>query len=419
METTGRPARRSLVFRLGVSAFLPISLFGLLIFGILLSDYLSGPHRSSDDFVAFYTGASIIRHGNAGELYNTDLQLDEQAGIVGHDPSSWPLQAYFNPPMWAAALVPLTALSLPSAYRVFLGVEAALLLTSAYLLWLILKETRPPVKWLFLWGVVTMPPGLLSVSQGQTTLVILPAVLLTVLIGPKRPVVAGAILALLLVKPQIALPFLLVLIAARQWSVVRGFCLGAAALAVGSLLLVGAHGIADETRLYLHNWNEARAYGLAATRQQNWTGFVYGYLPRYARTLNPIGLAVIWTGSLAAAWRLRNVRSLKVLLGAACLIALVSSPHVHIYDLAIMVVAGAAALAIAPANNRIMLLLLGWYYFFFAAVELGVAGRSLTIFPLIGTLFLFVQWAREHADVSVERHWDYRDFVGEGTISGR
>jgi hypothetical protein len=232
-------------------------------------------------------------------------------------------------------------------------------------------------------------------------------------------VVAGAILALLLVKPQIAPPFLLVLVAAQQWSAVRGFCLGAAALAVASLFLVGADGIADEARLYLHTWNEVKAYGLAATLQQNWTGFVYGSLPAYARTLNPVGLTVIGTGSLAAAWSLRNVRSLEVLLGAACLIALVSSPHVHVYDLAIMAVAGAATLAIAPTNNRIILLLLGWYYFFFVAVELGVAGRSFTIFPLIGTLFWFVRWAREHADVSVGGRWGDRDLVGEGGTSGR
>ncbi len=399
METTSRPARPSLVFRLAVSGFVPMSLFSLLIFGLVLSSLLRD--TASDDFLAFYTGASMIRHGSSGELYSTERQRDEQARIVGHDPSTWRLQAYFNPPPWAAALVPLTALSISKAYRVFLGIEAALLLASAYLLWLILKETRSPVKWLYLWGVVTMPPSLWSIKQGQTALLMLPAILLAVLIAPKRPVIAGAFLALLVIKPQIAPPFLLVLIAAQQWSIVRGFCLGAASLAVVSVLLVGAHGIAGEARLYLHNWNEPKAYGLAATWQQNWMGFVYGYLPAYARTLNPGGLAVIWTGSLAAAWSLRNIRSLHVLLGAACLIALVSSPHVHIYDLAIMAVAGAAAFAIAPANNRIALLLLGWYYFFFVAVELGVAGRSFTIFPLIGTLFLFVQWAREHADVSV------------------
>lgn len=78
-----------------------------------------GGGRLGGDFPAFYGAAELIREGRGHELYSLDAQREVQyrTGALHNDGKGHYIFAY--PPFVGAALVPLTLLSFPNAYRVY------------------------------------------------------------------------------------------------------------------------------------------------------------------------------------------------------------------------------------------------------------------------------------------------------------
>src|SRR5581483_2639652 len=70
------------------------------------------------DFTSVYAGATLLRQGHGAQLYDEAAQDAIHATLLAPGDHEGNLP-YMNPPVAALAALPMTALSLPDAYRVW------------------------------------------------------------------------------------------------------------------------------------------------------------------------------------------------------------------------------------------------------------------------------------------------------------
>ena len=100
----------------------------------LLAAYValwSGVTRANigtSDFTATYVGATLMREGHGAAMYDETLQAPLHAALIA------PLQRgnlpFVNPPLAAAAVVPLTLVPLTAAYRIWQAAQLLMLVAA-------------------------------------------------------------------------------------------------------------------------------------------------------------------------------------------------------------------------------------------------------------------------------------------------
>ncbi|MEO8736590.1 MAG: glycosyltransferase family 87 protein [Edaphobacter sp.] len=201
----------------------------------------------SADFRALYSAGYIVRTSHAVSLYDYDFQQRSQNEIVGYRPAALP---FVYPAYTALLFVPLSLLLYKTAYFAFLALNLGLVLAASFIIrphLSALTRLWPPLPTtLFL---SFFPVGI-ALIQGQLSLVLLLLYCASFAAFERtQPFLAGVFLALALVKFQIALPIAFLFAAWRCWRFVAGVAVGAIALALVSLSVVGGKGI----ELYLHS----------------------------------------------------------------------------------------------------------------------------------------------------------------------
>lgn len=277
-------------------------------------------HARDQDFLNFYTGASLAREGRYHELHDPGVQLAREREIV---PSRTVLVPFVRPHIYAAALSPMAALDHAAAFRVWLALQAGFLLLFLYLIWRGFGSEGVLIGALYL-------PAALGFMHGQDNLMFAAAVVAGLLaLDRGRDVQAGLLWSVVLVKFHLAPGLALALLAARRWRALTAFSAGAAALALASLLLGGWAGAAAYARLLLAPGTE----GLYPGRETlaNLQGFAASFGVPTAALYATLGVAVV---ALLAAGLRRGPwwRQFCLALGG-CLIL---TPHVYLYDLTIL-----------------------------------------------------------------------------------
>ena len=77
------------------------------------------------DFLSFYTGATLIRQGQAEQLYDLDAQRPIQKALA---PANEDVIPFIRPSYYALVLAPLSFLPFGAAFWVWVGFQAVLLL---------------------------------------------------------------------------------------------------------------------------------------------------------------------------------------------------------------------------------------------------------------------------------------------------
>ncbi|MGD2177758.1 MAG: glycosyltransferase family 87 protein [Anaerolineae bacterium] len=322
------------------------------------------------DFVAYYTGARILRDGHAHRLYDLVLQARVQQQILRPHGFAFAggLLPYNYPPFLAAALVPLSFLSLRSAFLVWDLVNVGLILGSVALL---VRERQGWSRGVFLMTslmVLAFFPVLEGLVKGQSTFAVLFALALAHwALKRHRGSLAGAALALGLVKPHLVALIVIYLLYRRKWRAVAGFGVTGALLLVPPSALVGLRGL--------------RAYGALLRQQSRWDAIVSIYpasMPNVRGTIYRAGLMCDrWFGvqlshvTLTAAMA---VLSLAVLVPVFRSWRSATEPDSDALDLQFALTL-AAGLWISPHLRRhdlSLLVLVGWLVSLYAAS----AGRS-------------------------------------------
>jgi alpha-1,2-mannosyltransferase len=190
-----------------------------------LTDLMGKPLGS--DFVAFYAASKLaLANDPAGVYAVAKLHPLEQA-VIGADVG---LRPWHYPPSFLLLVFPLALLPYGAAFLLWI---LPAWYGAARLVCRLAPNRLAP--WIFL----AFPPALNNLFYGQN------GFLSTVLLGgglllvDRRPWLGGLCLGLLSYKPQLAMLIPVALAAGRYWRALGGAALGAAGLALLSLLIFG------------------------------------------------------------------------------------------------------------------------------------------------------------------------------------
>jgi hypothetical protein len=307
------------------------------------------------DFTSTYVGATLLREGQGGSMYDETLQAPLHAALIAPDREG--NLPFVNAPLAAAVALPVSLLSLQAAYRLWSLLQLALLVGAV----VVAIRAAP--------GRRSLPP-LTLVAVGLGALACL-GTLATLLLGQwdglsalglavayaclrgRRPATAGAVLAVtaLIAKPHLALGLAAFVIGMRDRRLLLGAAGGVVASLLLSLLVASPAGIAGFVGAAIHSttrWQLANMVSLVGI-----SGAIAGN-GTASHLLAAVGsvVAVAIAAALGSAARSRPARLEAALAGAAVL-SLLASPHAYWDDLALLVPALAwsfTALAARPGG---------------------------------------------------------------------
>jgi hypothetical protein len=315
-----------------------IFLAGSFVQGYFLVDQQG--YGIASDFAPVWAAGHLVLGGNPAGAYDWDLQLQAQAVAVGHripgDPV-WPYPPFFLFPVALIASLPFV----PASIAWLVATASAYIATMRAIL-------GPRIGVLFACG---FPGALWNISAGQ--LGFLHATLIggALALMERRPLLAGVCIGLQAYKPQLGLLFPLVLVATGRW---RAFFAAAATVVALVILSWAAFGTAT--------W-EAFLHMLATVNQRTLIQGAGGW----NKLQTVFALVRAWGGSANLAWMVQGAVSVAV---AAAVIAtwrsrvpydlkaaalgvgaLLISPYLFIYDLALLAVPVAFLVRYAMARG--------------------------------------------------------------------
>lgn len=396
------------MFRRLTSPPLLVVIAGLqaLLLAVVVAIYLVGQGGTlkdgaqvSGDFVAFYTGATLVREGRGADLYDMHAQLARQRELVGEDLGSAELVylPYINPPLLAVALAPVTALPYVSAFYTFdllmlFAFAGGVLLLRPVLPRLARSRPAWAATILLLWG---WHPVSRTLFGGQNT--VLTLLLLAGLFAAwkrERPLLTGLFLGLLSYKPQYTLVFGLVLLLRRNGralavaAAVAGAHYGVGALVCGPKWPLAMLGTLAELRDTFLTLNAPTHFSLIRSLD-----YSVGGLPGRAIALALIAIA------FAVCWRrVRKIEPSDPRFGLAwsllLLTTMLASPHLQFYDaglLALPVLIGLDHVLRERSPSLLLRLVLCVAYFAYPIYELAPTfGFQPLVLWLVGS-FLWIR----------------------------
>lgn len=290
------------------------------------------------DFIAGYTGGTLVLRGQSERLFDLVVQQDTQRQILGIADHRG-LGAFVNPPAVAAAFVPFALLPYRVAYIAYTLAMAAAFLVA-------MRRLRPFLPGLQRqWGIVIgvsllFYPLFITITGGQNTaLSLLLLVAAFTRLREGRDARAGVALGLLFFKPQLALLFCLLLLPSKRY---RCF-LAAGAVAWGYYLvgavLCGVWWPLDLIEMYELYWPiEHQFNGLKSISLIGFCEYVLA--PPFAKPAG-ILLTIGLVGALAWLWRKADPRSAGFARhwGMAACATLLVSPHTQWYDSGLVLLA--------------------------------------------------------------------------------
>lgn len=338
-----RPTRTTLLVAGAGAALLLVSL------SVWLN--LSRLQVGRSDFTSVYAGAVLLRDGHGAQLYDEAAQNTVHAGLLAPGDHEGNLP-YLNPPTAALLAVPLTALSVPDAYRVWsllqlvlvaLGVAAAVRAAP----WA--QGTPRHVR------AVTCVVATAGVGAANTLflgqwdgLLVLGLGLAYLCWRRDRALAAGVLLGAtaLIAKPHLFLGLAAFLLLRRDRRALLGAAAAAVALAGLSLALVGPQGVAGFVRITAADadrWPPSMLLGFSGLFGSVLGGTATSHLLAAAADL----AAVAGCGVLGA--RSREAGRFETCLAGTLALSLVAAPHLLTHDLVLL--APAAAFLLARATQ--------------------------------------------------------------------
>lgn len=279
------------------------------------------------DFEHYYAGAQIVRAGLGHRLYDIDVQhvfetrYGHGAGAVFNYPAATVLL------YWPVAFLPLNA-----AFLVWTAVSMAITMIAV---WILARSIGIADPWWPMLLSMGLYPLQWSLVSGQVDSVVLLAfVLALAAMTSGRPLAAGFALALALIKFHLVLPFVFVLLLRKQWRMLLGF-VGGSTMFIGLCAAIsGAEQFTAYPRLLMTMQSLANG-GFDPRRMPNIRGLVYLVT---GRDLSLLVLVIIALAVLT--WTALRSRSLDLdsAFALSLTAALVTTYHLYVYDLALLLI---------------------------------------------------------------------------------
>ncbi len=340
---------------------------GLLLSGfnlVVAAGYLA-EYRFRSDFRLAYGSARAGLHSGWPRLY--DFGLQERA-VAGLGPGfSW--QPFINPPPLALLVAPLTVIP----FRAALATWTVLLVAALVAAWWLAAPGGRLERVAHLALATGLFPVAYGLAVGQSGTVVMLAVAAAWALDARgRQGAAGLALSAICIKPQLAFLVPVCLLATGRVRLFAAWLVASAAIAAGSLLLLGSGGI--------RSWLDALsvAAGWAATRRFTAAG-LFG--PGPAATV--FGLLMAVMAILIA----RRHRTPEVAVAAGLMGSLLATPYLGFQDFTVLVLAGWLLLRLRPPAWQLGLGALG-YLVLEAALSAGTLPVLLFRMVWLGSLAL-------------------------------
>jgi Glycosyltransferase family 87 len=289
------------------------------------------------DFTIFYTGARLLRDGQASTLYDLATQYRTQQTFTDVPIRLGPLP-FNHPPFEALLFIPFTLLPYWPAYLLWTALNFIMLAATLILLRRHFPRLAAVSKLELTLAATAFFPLAIGLIQGQDIiLLLLFFVLAIIFLDQGKDVLAGVLLGAALFRPQTAVP-LVVLLAARRWKVLAGFAPVALVLFGVSVVLMGWHGPFDYVHFVIHlDGTKASAFGPEAV--PNLRGLVT-QLPGVSAS-RPLTTCIIFASSTVVfLLTLRRIRTRQdsVIFSSslAAITTILVSFHALVYDLSML-----------------------------------------------------------------------------------
>jgi hypothetical protein len=310
----------------------------VMLWGALAITFLAGPGDRSivgpikgPDFLQFYTMGALARAGEVAALYDFDAFHRAQAALV---PESEPeLYPPVYPPHTALVFSPFRRLPYRPALFAWTLITIALFAVIVRSAWRPVAASLPDAR-LVAAAAAAFPPFWYLVLYGQATILVVAAFWAGwMALERRQPFYAGMAFGLLLIKPQLALPLAVVVLACGEWAMLAGAVASIAsqvAVVALTLGLPAVEGYAAFVPSMLANAELLEpkpflSHSLrAATRPApDWIG-----LPIW------IALSAIVLACVVRVWK--SPAPVRVRVGMVIAAAVLVSPHLIVYDAAIL-----------------------------------------------------------------------------------
>lgn len=289
------------------------------------------------DFTIFYTGARMLRTGQAAALYSLSAQFKMQQTFTDVPIRLGPLP-FNHPPFEALFFVPFTMLSYWAAYLLWTALSFAMLAAIVVLLRRRFPRLQAVSPMILALGATSFFPLIMGIIQGQDIMLLLLLFVLAILcLDEDKDALAGALLGAGLFRPQMTVP-LIALIAIRRWRVLFGFVPVALGLLGVTIAIMGWRGPLDYARFVLRlEGTKSRAFGPGAVPNirgllETVTG-VEGYNPMIAVIIFFLSAVVVF---FALRRILKGRDSMMYAASLSTVTAILVSFHGLVYDLTLL-----------------------------------------------------------------------------------
>jgi hypothetical protein len=295
---------------------------------------IAGPLKGGD-FVQFYAMGAAVAQDPSAPLYDVDRLHRVQVALV---PASAPEQYLpVYPPQTWLLFVPLTALPFGVAAVMWTAILIAGYAWVVRATWLTVADAIPDGRFVA-YAAAAFPPFWNLVINGQNTIVPLAAFFLAWrALAAGHRVRAGIALGLLFFKPTFGLALAAIVLLRREWRLLAGLLAMAVVQCAAIALTVGLSSIGDYVAFM---WRVAAVEHLVEPDP-----FELHSLRAVAK-LAPGWLAtVIWLlasgGVIERTWRVwRGHMPLEVRMGLLVTASVLASPHLFLYDAAVLILPG-------------------------------------------------------------------------------
>ncbi|NML32530.1 DUF2029 domain-containing protein [Paraburkholderia sp. G-4-1-8] len=295
------------------------------------------------DFSIFWSASYGLLNGSAAQVYD-HAAFDRIQQALFADLSHGSLMPWLYPPTFLVLISPLALLPPLVMYFLFVGTGMLLCTVGTLRVSGLVGSFRGSR---FAWLVVAGAPCVfVPVIFGQNALLTAGFAAFALYFMRRHPVRAGICIGLLAIKPQMAILFPLVLIAARAWRTLAAAAISAALFGALSVIVCGTQSV----RLFLVNTTIARetliehgrSYWLAspttfATLRESGAPLALAYAAGAAVAL--VAAAAVWH-----VWR--HTRDTRLRAASFTVATLLANPYVWHYELAWLGIALACLIAI-------------------------------------------------------------------------
>jgi len=302
-----------------------------LLLGLQISGWIGFIRVIRDghaDFRAYYAAGYQIRAGQRHEIYDYQAEKSVQDSQVSPESSARP---YIHPSFEALLFAPFSLLSYRWGFAAFLAANLAVLAVVCRIFCSQLPELARVWAPLPVALVVCFLGTAEALMQGQDSillLLILSGAALALQSGSDLS--AGFLLSLGLFRFQFVLPIAILFFLWKRWTLIRGFSIGATAVALVSVLVSGV----DSSKMYLRTLSSLGSNAPGAYEQPIWLmpslrGLIHGLFSSFVSDSALRWITIILSVAVIAwlGWRQPGRAQFEIAIVAAALLSYHLLPH--------------------------------------------------------------------------------------------